>query len=136
MTDLADFRRIAAAEHFLGVVATMRADGSVQSSLVNLGVLAHPVDGSDVVGFVARGDARKLAHLRARPHATATVHHGWEWTAVEGATELVDDQPALLRAVFVAAGGTHDNWDEYDAVMAREHRIAVLIRPTRIYSNG
>ena len=42
----------------------------------------------------------------------------------------------LLRDVFTAAGGTHDNWDEYDRVMASEGRAVVLIAPTRVYSNG
>ena len=41
--------------------------------------------------------------------------------------------PALLREVFIAAGGTHDDWIEYDATMARERRAAVLVTPTRIY---
>jgi hypothetical protein len=41
-----------------------------------------------------------------------------------------------LRAVFTAAGGTHDDWDEYDRVMAAERRTAVLIEPARITSNG
>jgi PPOX class probable F420-dependent enzyme len=139
MTTLDDFVRIASSDHFLGVVTSTRADGSVQASLVNLGAMPHPVDGGDVVGLVARGDSRKLANLRARPRATAVVHAGWEWVTVEGTAEIVDageDLPALLRAVFVAAGGTHDDWDEYDAVMAREHRVAILIRPTRVYSNG
>src|SRR3954451_14816684 len=115
MTELGDVRRIAAAEHFLGVVTSTRADGSVQASLVNLGVMPHPVDGSDAVALVARGDSRKLTNWRARPRATAVVHSGWEWATVEGTAEIVDSGeglPALLRAVFVAAGGTHDNWDE------------------------
>jgi hypothetical protein len=38
--------------------------------------------------------------------------------------------------VFTAAGGTHDDWDEYDRVMAAEGRAVVLIAPTRVYSNG
>jgi hypothetical protein len=38
--------------------------------------------------------------------------------------------------VFVAAGGTHDDWDEYDRVMAEERRAAVLVTPTRIYGIG
>jgi len=43
--------------------------------------------------------------------------------------------PQLLRDVFSAAGGTHDDWDEYDRVMADEDRLAVLVRPERVYSN-
>ena len=42
----------------------------------------------------------------------------------------------LLRAVFAAAGGTHDDWDTYDQVMATEGRTAVLIEPRRVYSNA
>ena len=46
-----------------------------------------------------------------------------------------DDVPELLRAVFRSAGGTHDDWDEYDRVMATERRTAVLVTPERITSN-
>ncbi len=42
----------------------------------------------------------------------------------------------LLRGVFRAAGGTHDDWDEYDRTMREQRRTAVLVVPTRIYSNG
>jgi hypothetical protein len=37
--------------------------------------------------------------------------------------------------VFTAAGGTHDDWAEYDRTMAEQRRAAVLITPTRVYSN-
>jgi hypothetical protein len=40
-----------------------------------------------------------------------------------------------LRAVFQAAGGTHEDWDEYDRVMAAERRAAVLIQPERVITN-
>jgi hypothetical protein len=38
--------------------------------------------------------------------------------------------------VFTAAGGTHDDWDEYDRVMAAEGRTAVLVEPARILGNA
>ena len=38
----------------------------------------------------------------------------------------------LLREIFQAAGGTHDDYDEYDRVMAEDERTAVFVRPTRI----
>ena len=41
----------------------------------------------------------------------------------------------MLREVFVAAGGSHDNWDEYDRVMAEQGRTVVLVSPSRIYGN-
>jgi len=139
-------RELVAGEHGLAVVTTQRSDGSMPASVVNAGVLEHPVTGDAVVGFVARGGTRKLANLRARPRATVVFRVGWEWVTVEGSTELAgpDDPlagfdagrlPHLLRDVFAAAGGAHDDWDEYDRVMAAERRTAVLVRPERVYSN-
>jgi PPOX class probable F420-dependent enzyme len=147
MADLQAFTRISAADHGLVVLSTTRADGTVQSSLVNAGVLVHPLQGTAIVGAVVRGDSRKVANLRARPAATLVSHSGWEWVTVEGDVELVgpDDELAgideagrrqLLRDIFTAAGGSHDDFDEYDRTMVEERRLAVLVTPTRIYSNG
>ena len=147
MTDLADFSRLVAREHGLCVVSTLRPDGTIQASVVNAGVLDHPVTGRPVVGLVAQGGSRKLANLRARPQVTIVVRAGWEWAAAEGPAELAGPGdplpgldaatlPALLRAVLTAAGGTHDDWATYDRVMAAEGRTAVLIEPRRVYSNA
>jgi PPOX class probable F420-dependent enzyme len=147
MADLDDFTRISSADHGLIVLATARADGSAQASVVNAGVIDNPLTGVASVALVAAGGTRKLANLRQRPRATAVARSGWQWAAVEGATTIVGpddlpsgfadgDLPALLRAIFVAAGGAHDDWDEYDRVMAAERRAAVFIAPERVYSNG
>jgi hypothetical protein len=37
--------------------------------------------------------------------------------------------------IFTAAGGTHDDFGEYDRVMLAERRTAVLVYPERVYSN-
>jgi len=42
----------------------------------------------------------------------------------------------VLRDVFHAAGGTHDDLDEYDRAMAEEGRVAVFVNPERILGNG
>ena len=146
MTDLAVFAALVPADHGLCVLSTTRADGTVQSSVVNAGVVGHPVTGAEVVGLVAAGGSRKLAHLRADPRATIVVRAGWQWATVEGTVDVIGpDDPfagidaearrALLRDVFRAAGGTHDDWDEYDRVMAADRRAAVLVTPTRAYTN-
>jgi PPOX class probable F420-dependent enzyme len=146
MTDLADFAALVPLDHGLCVVVTRRADARPQATVVNAGVLRHPSTGLDVVGLVARGGARKLAHLRADPTITVVIRAGWRWVTVEGTAELVGpDDPypgidddrlrGLLREVFTAAGGTHDDWATYDRVMREERRTAVLATPTRIYSN-
>jgi PPOX class probable F420-dependent enzyme len=136
---------LAAPEQYLAIVSTLRADATIQSSLVNAGVLAHPRTGEQVVAFVTYG-RRKLENLRARPQITVSYRAGWQWATVEGEAELIGpDDPAdgmneetlrlLLREIFTAAGGSHDDWDAYDAVMLEQRRTAVLIRPSRIYSN-
>jgi PPOX class probable F420-dependent enzyme len=146
MTDLADFAGLVRRDHGLCVVSTLRADGTIQSSVVNTGVLGHPLTGAKVVAFTARGGAAKLANLRARPRATIVLRAGWEWAAAEGPTELAGpDDPlpgvdaeglrVLLRDVFTAAGGTHDDWPTYDRVMAEERRAVVMLTPARVYSN-
>ena len=43
---------------------------------------------------------------------------------------------SLLRDIFKAAGGTHDDWDAYDRTMREQRRTGVLVVPTRVYSNG
>ena len=127
------------------VLSTLRGNGTIQSSLVNAGVLAHPVSGETIMAVVAAGPV-KLANLRVRPQVTATFRNGWQWAAVEGRAELAgpdDPQPwldpeglrLLLRAIFTAAAGEHDDWDDYDRVMTEQRRAAVLIRTDRIYSN-
>jgi len=147
MADLELVRRLAAADHGLVVLATTRADHTVQASVVNAGVMANPVGDGDLVACVAAGGTAKLANLRQRPRATVVFRAGWEWVSVEGSTTIIgpddpadgvpaDEVPRLLRDVFVAAGGTHDDWDEYDRVMAAERRAAVLITPERITSNA
>ena len=145
-TDLATAGRLGAAEHWLAVVATTREDGSVHASLVNAGILDHPVTGEPTIGVVARGDARKLVHLRRTGRATVVFRSGWEWVAVEGPASIcgpdhemdgipAEEIPALLRDVFRAAGGTHDDWDEYDRVMAADRRAVVFVTPARITGN-
>lgn len=147
MTGIGDFAALVGKDHGLCVVSTSRADGTIQSSVVNAGVLAHPVSGAQVVAFTTRGPARKLVNLRVRPRATIVVRAGWQWAAAEGPADIAgpDDPlpgldagrlPGLLREVFTAAGGTHDDWATYDRVMAQERRAAVMIVPERVYSNG
>ena len=70
-----------------------------------------------------------------RDHWQGRCRSGWEWAAVEGPARIGGNDPQLLRDVFTAAGGTHDDWDEYDRVMASENRVAVFVTPERVYSN-
>ena len=111
------------------VVSTSRADGTIQTSVVNAGV--HEGE----VAFVARSATRKLDNIRRAGRAAVTFRSGWEWAAVEGPARVGGNDPQLLRDIFTAAGGSHDDWDEYDRVMASENRVAVFVTPERITSN-
>jgi PPOX class probable F420-dependent enzyme len=146
MTGLDDVTALAAPEQYLAVVATVRGDATAQATVVNAGVLPHPATGRQVLGFVTYGPV-KLMNLRARPQVAVTFRSGWQWATVEGRAELVgpdDPQPwlaeadrlrLLLREVFTAAGGRHDDWAEYDRVMAEQRRTVVLVEPLRIYGS-
>ncbi len=59
-----------------------------------------------------------------------SVVEGYERRVTEG-----DRLRLLLREVFTAAGGSHDDWAEYDRVMAEQRRTAVLVTATRVYGS-
>jgi PPOX class probable F420-dependent enzyme len=131
----------------LAVLATTRADGRVHASLVSAGLIDDPVSGDRSIGAVVAGGARKLEHLRRSGRAAAVFTQGYRWVSVEGPVRIVgpDDTvdgfpaaelPALLRRVFVAAGGSHDDWDAYDRAMAEERRAAVFIQAERTTGNA
>jgi PPOX class probable F420-dependent enzyme len=139
-------RELGSADRWLAVLVTLRRDGQPSVSVVNAGVLPHPVHGRPGVAFVARGHTAKLANLRRDPRATLVFRAGWEWVAVHGTAELAgpgdplpglgaDSLPGLLRDIYRAAGGSHPDLAEYDRVMAAEQRTAVLLRPDRFTTN-
>jgi hypothetical protein len=147
MASIEDFKRLVAGDHGLVVVSATRGDGTISSTVVNAGVLPHPVSGETMVGMVIRGGTKKLAYWRERPYANVVIRSGWQWAAAEGGVALIgpdDPEPSidaerlrlLLREVFTAAGGTHDDFATYDKVMRDERRTAVFVRPDRVYSNA
>jgi hypothetical protein len=146
VANIDDFRKLVAGDHGLVVVSVTRNDGTISSSVVNAGVLPHPVTGETVVGMVVRGGTKKLAYWRERPYANVVIRSGWQWAAAEGRVDLIgpdDPEPAvdaerlrlLLREIFTAAGGTHEDFGTFDRVMRDERRTAVFVHPDRVYAN-
>lgn len=146
-SELDNVRTKLATETGLAEVITLRQNGRPLVSVVNAGIIGHPATGDDVVAFVSRGNAARLKHLRAHGLITVAIRRSWDWVGLDGTVELAgpnDDHPAvpeadvaqLLRDIFKAAGGTHDDYDEYDRAMAEDERTAVLITPTNIYGNN
>jgi PPOX class probable F420-dependent enzyme len=143
MPDLDAVRAFLADEHGLAVVSTTQSDGRVLSSVVNCGVVDHPISGGPHVAFVSMGSAARIGHIRRGSQVTVLVRRDWKWISVTGPAELIgpddlrdgvdlDAVRLLLRDVFRAAGGTHDDFDEYDRVMADDRRLAVFVAPERI----
>ena len=146
VANIEDFRKLVAGDHGLVTVSALRDNGTISSSVVNAGVLPHPLTGETVVGMVVRGGTRKLANWRDRPYANVVIRSGWQWAAAEGRVDLIGpDDPQegidgerlrlLIREIFTAAGGTHDDFGTFDRVMREERRTAVFVHPDRIYAN-
>jgi len=143
MADLEDVRSFLAEDHGLAVISTVQADGRVLSSIANCGIHAHPLTGAECVALVSMGGAARLAHVRRGSQVTIAARRGWRWVGVTGPSDLVgpDDMVdgidaegvrLLLRSVFQAASGVHDDYDEYDRVMAAERRTAMFVTPERV----
>lgn len=138
--------QLAAGEQGLCVISCLSAAGAPHISVINAGVMAHPLSGDTSVCAVIRGDALKARLLRADPRVAVSFRRSWDWVGVRGTVQLIgpddpadgfDDTalPQLLRDIFTAAGGTHDDWDTYDRVMAQERRTAVCITIDAILAN-
>ena len=148
MRELTRARELGSRESGLAVVIAHRQNGSPYASVVNAGIIDHPVNAEPVVAFVARGGTKKLPNLRLHARVTVVFRSGWDWVAVEDDVELagpedplrgfaIVDLPQLLREIYAsAAGGSPDDWRELDAVMAEEGHTAVLLRPIRSYSSS
>lgn len=118
----------------------------MHASLVKAGVLDDPEDGEPSISIVVGGNAIKLEHLRRSKTATVVFKDGWRWVAVGGPARLEgpDDPPPagsrqvsdVVRDVYRSAGGTHDDWEAFDRVMAEDRRCAVFVKALDIISNG
>ena len=105
----------------------------MQRTLVTVGLY------EDGVGLTTVGRSLKERHLKRPPTCPVTIHHGPPWMTVEGKARVRtwdDTDPEtmrrLLREIYMAAGGTHDDWETYDRIMREERRAAVAMVPERI----
>jgi PPOX class probable F420-dependent enzyme len=116
--------------HHRAVLATSRADGNPQLSLVAAGV-----DGDTVV-VSTRETAMKTKNLRRRPRASLIVFtdefYG-DSVQVEGPVEVVSLPEAMdgLVAYYRQVAGEHPDWDDYRSAMERERRVLLRITVER-----
>ncbi len=146
MPNMEEVRKFLSSETGLATVSTVQKDGRVLSSIVNCGVIEHPIIDAPCVAFVSAGHAARLDHIRRGSQVTVAIRRGWAWRSVTGVANLIgphslpenfssEDLRLLLREVFESAGGIHEDWDEYDRVMSTEERVVVLVSPERILGN-
>src|SRR5579863_460583 len=118
------------AHNHRAVLATSRADGDPQLSLVAAGV-----DGDTVV-VSTRETAIKAKNLRRRPRASLIVftdNFYGDSVQVEGPVEVVSLPEAMdgLVAYYRQISGEHPDWDDYRAAMERENRVLLRISVER-----
>jgi PPOX class probable F420-dependent enzyme len=128
--DLDDARAVLAAQHH-AVLATTRADGSLQLSPVLVAL-----DDAGRVAISSRQPAYKVRNLRRDPRATVCVlPDGFfgRWIQVEGTATIVDLPDAMepLVAYYRRVNGEHPDWNEYRAAMERDRRVVIQIELTR-----
>jgi PPOX class probable F420-dependent enzyme len=115
---------------FVGIVTTLRADGSPHSTVVWVDV----EDGKPSFN-TALGRA-KPNHLQRDPRASLVVvdpNDAYRWVAVSGSAQLTEDgadaQIDKLAKKYIGK-------DEYPWRKAAETRVKVLIEPEKVDASG
>ena len=146
MGSIDDVQRFLGQETGLATVSTIQKDGRILSSVVNCGVLPHPITQELCVAFVSAGNAARLKHIERGSEVTVAIRREWKWVSVSGEADLFgpkylpenfdpEQLRILLRDVFISAGGVHDDFEEYDKVMASDKRVVVCVEIEQIRGN-
>ena len=98
MTTLDDAVALARGESGLAVVSTVRADGTVQASLVNVGLLPHPASVRPVTATATR------ANRRRRPPRKASLRN--HMTRLRLSDEAPAEQVLMAATPFKVSVGT------------------------------
>jgi len=119
------------------VMATLKKDGRPQLSNVSHGV------GDDGVIRVSITAGRAKYHNLARDPRVSlhvTAQDFWSYAVLEGDADLspvaaAPDDATVNELVeyYRSLAGEHPDWDEYRAVMVRDGRVMMRLRPSRAY---
>ena len=115
---------------YVGVVTTLRKDGSPHSTVVWVDV----EDG--VPSFNTALGRKKPANLKQDPRAALLVvdpQNAYKWIAVDGKTEITTDgaDPQIDKLAK-----KYLDKDEYPFRQEGEQRVTVRIQPVRVTANG
>ena len=115
---------------YVGVVTTLRADGSPHSTIVWV-----DVEGEKVSFNTARGRA-KPKHLEHDPRASLLMvdpNDAFKWVAVSGPAELTEEG---ADAQIDKLAKKYLGKDKYPWRKPEETRVKVLIEPEKVDSSG
>jgi PPOX class probable F420-dependent enzyme len=130
MASLTDAQQQFLENPYVGVVTTLRSDGSPHSTVVWV-----ENRGGELSFNTARGRAKER-HLAADPRLSVIVvdpQNAYQWVAVSGRGELTDEDadPQIDRLAKKYLGK-----DEYPFRNAAEQRVKVRIRPEHVDASG
>jgi PPOX class probable F420-dependent enzyme len=114
----------------VGVVTTLREDGSPHSTIVWV-----DVEDGKVSFNTARGRA-KSRHLERDPRASLLMvdpNNAWKWVAVSGPAELTEEG---ADAQIDKLAKKYLDKDEYPWRKPEETRVKVLIEPEKVDATG
>jgi PPOX class probable F420-dependent enzyme len=113
------------------VLATTRADGRPQLSLVTGGITA-----GGVLAISTYPERKKTGNVR-RNAAVSVLVMGDEfnsaWCQIDGEARVLDMPEAVdgLVEYYRCISGEHPDWDEYRRAMAEQGKSVILVEPTR-----
>ena len=113
------------------VLATTRADGRPQMSLVTGGMTP-----SGELAISTYPERVKAKNIRRYPHVSVAVmgeRFNDSWVQIDGDARVVDLPDALDGFVeyYRSISGEHPDWDEYRQAMLDQGKCLILVTPTR-----
>lgn len=116
-------------DHSLAVMATGRADGSPQQSMV-----MYAVDDDDRILISAKAWTAKWRNARRQPRVSLTVTDGRVHLVVYGTAEGIDADPerAELTADVIGALGDRPDPSTLTEFLERDQRVVLRITPEKV----
>jgi PPOX class probable F420-dependent enzyme len=113
------------------VLATTRADGRPQLSLVTGGMTA-----AGLLAIATYPERVKAKNARRRPEVSVGVmgeRFDDAWVQIDGSASVLDmpDAADALVEYYRCVSGEHPDWDEYLRAMADQGKCVILVEPTR-----
>jgi len=124
-------------ENHEAVMATFRANGAAQMSIVTSGLYEDGAACSTTEGRAKlnnlRRDSRCSLIVSKRDWSSYLVLEGRARVMAPDNTEAETLRLAMRDVYRAAAGKEHPDWTEYDEAMVRDRRAAIVVVPEHVY---